>query len=266
MADHPPGMLAVPHQEWVWMEPALSLVGLAQNLPPGSDVGTMRGPKSVPHKRNKLARLCLERSQWEWLCFVDADMVCDHRSVQRLLRTCERTEAPIVGALVTNRPSDGNAPVPFAGWSREQTEGDDPLRRSDTDRWEWRRLHPRHLQGDPETVDVDWAGTGLMLVRREILEEMDGPPWFAGNLRNPDVVGEGEDVNFCLRARRELGARVVVDVRVQPGHVGTMPYTYSQHEDAVRFTRQRTRDHRQETRENPAFESPTDVHQREERS
>lgn len=44
-------MLAVPHQEWVWMDPALSLVGLAQNLPPGSDVGTMHDPVSPPPLR-----------------------------------------------------------------------------------------------------------------------------------------------------------------------------------------------------------------------
>lgn len=205
--DLPPGMLGVPHETWCWMESALSLVGLAQNLPPGSDVGTMAGPKSVDVKRNRLAELMLNRDEWRWLCMVDSDMICDHRSVLRLLRTSIRTGVGVVGALVTNRPGDGTAPKPFGGWSREATEADDPLRPSDSDAWEFERFHVDDLPEDGDVVEVDWVGTGLILISRPILEALDGPPWFASNLRSPKAAGEAEDASRATSRKCPIRSR-----------------------------------------------------------
>jgi hypothetical protein len=62
----------------------------------------------------------------------------------------------------------------------------------------------------PGRSDVDWIGSGSMLVRRDVFEQVGG---FDGQL------SACEDVDFCQRVRAE-GYRVVNDDRLNSVHLG----------------------------------------------
>ena len=83
-------------------------------------------------------------------------------------------------------------------------------------------------------VEVDYAGTGFMLIRREVVEEMvkdigsyeskDGRrvhPLYMTPVH--DDVFESEDYFFCRRAR-EAGYKVVMDPSVRLKHWGQWAY------------------------------------------
>jgi hypothetical protein len=67
--------------------------------------------------------------------------------------------------------------------------------------------------GENELVEVEYAGTSGMLIRKRVLETIE-PPWFElGN-------GVSEDVNFSRKAR-QAGFSIYVDMGVRLGHITT---------------------------------------------
>lgn len=148
--------------------------------------------------------------QPEWLWMLDADMSFPADTLARLLKAADPDERPIVGGLcfVGGREA---APHPTLYVLKE----DDGCARLDTI-LDWPR-------GD--VVQVDATGAACVLVHRSVLERLavhyPRPfPWFAETFLGDAQIGE--DITFCLRARR-LGIPVHVHTGVEVGHIKAGP-------------------------------------------
>jgi hypothetical protein len=69
-----------------------------------------------------------------------------------------------------------------------------------------------------EMIQVDIAGTGFMLIKREVFDKVKAP-WFECY----DKGMAGEDVYFCAKCK-DAGVKVWVDTALHLGHIAT-PYT-----------------------------------------
>lgn len=73
----------------------------------------------------------------------------------------------------------------------------------------------RNLRNYPRNklVECDAVGFGGVLIKVDILKKLSAP-YFC--LTSPN----GEDINFCYRAKEEVGARIFMDTSVKLGHLG----------------------------------------------
>lgn len=218
-----PGLVGTPVREQVWA-PAFESF-LALQLPAGSHVQVVPGPRPVPEKRDWIAELLLKVEVWKWLLFLDSDQTFRPDVAERLWATSEATGAGIVAAPVTRRSKRAvrmggrvNAWRLPDGFEPETPEriGDDPGLRDALE-----PVYAREIDRDGDPFEVDLVGAGVTLIRRGVLEALDGPPWFPPS--RTAQPGLGEDINGVYRARR-AGVRVMVDPSVRVGHVG--PYAY----------------------------------------
>lgn len=72
---------------------------------------------------------------------------------------------------------------------------------------------------ESELLEVDRAGTGVMMVKTDVFRKME-QPWFNA-IRRGNFIAVGEDYNFCDKAR-ELGYKIYVDTTIPAGHISNM--------------------------------------------
>lgn len=197
-------------------------------------------PLYVVDARNQLTALALERRDWQDFYFIDSDQLPDAGLVDRLLEITEmpayqaKTGGVVVGSYYGR------------GWPFEVQlfDGDperDGMRFLAPDRWvpllmqakrDYLELKPGRL------ISVGGGGTGSMLIRRDVLERMQGlkgrghvwetpaiEPRLLAKLRTqggPPPSGTwSEDIWFCIEVRRRLGIQVLADtdLRMASGHI-----------------------------------------------
>ena len=82
-----------------------------------------------------------------------------------------------------------------------------------------------------EPFEIDGAGLGFMLIPRYVLEKMKQPicTWDGGF---------SEDLNFCLKAKKDLGFRIWAHPKIKVGHITTKVVTsfdwVQQHKPSVK--------------------------------
>ena len=197
---------------WLYAEAVFSLVSLCLHLPKGSMFEFESAFSTIDGKRNNLVANFLKEPTFEWLWFVDSDLIVPKGALARLLEH----DADIVGGIYCTRFP------PFfatAGHVLQQGTGVDPLRPSETKGFRIRALSLNALDG--RVTEVDLLATGCMLIHRHVLEALE-PPWFVSNVGTYKMttMGQNEDWNFCLRAR-DHGFRIFCDTGVQCNHVGS---------------------------------------------
>lgn len=160
------------------------------------------GGSLVAAARNTIVRRALAGAA-EWVLQLDADMSFEPDLIVALLAHADATDRPIVGGLAFKVHRGGQVePTMY----RLQTEPATHL--SVVSEWQ-----------DGALVEVDATGAACLLVHRSVYEKLDDgthSPWFD----DADLAGEriGEDISFCLRARR-AGFPVYVATAVEVGHV-----------------------------------------------
>lgn len=171
---------------WKTMDSLINLdrTGLKTRMVYGID-------RELSEKRNQICRDFLKGNA-EWLLFVDDDMTLPRNTLRKLLSY----DVPVIAPICTMR----QAPYPPVVYQRELT--------GITNLW-------APPMDKPFRADV--VGTGVLLIRREVIEKME-PPWFKwGDYQDRRM---GEDIYFSDRVRFDMGIPIWVDPTIKVGHVG----------------------------------------------
>lgn len=194
---------------------------------------------SVVHwSRNWLVAEQLKSGKpWTHVLFIDDDIVVEPDALERLLSH----KKDIVAGICTRR---NDPPVPNIRFYEADTGETRQI-------WEW---------PENELIEVDAVGTGLMLISRHALEQVaqvyfdclyekefyglagdrlaelsvtrltafDAEKicyWFRFLPTPKGNIEMGEDITFCFLAKHYGGIPIYVDTAVQPGHLGSYPYS-----------------------------------------
>ena len=176
---------------------------------------------------------------WTHVLFIDDDIVIEPDTLERLLAH----KKDIVAGLCTRR---NDPPIPNMRFFEKETGASRQI-------WEW---------PEGKLIEVDAVGTGLMLISKNALEQVAQVYFdclweqtfygFSGEKLDklkktrlekfdkekacywfrflPTPVGDiemGEDVTFCQLAKIYCGISIYVDTAIQPGHLGTYPFSIS---------------------------------------
>jgi hypothetical protein len=176
------------------------------------------GNSMIYQARNKLAAKFLETDA-RWLLMLDDDMIpCIGRPEwMRFWVPSARNvlDLPLQRHIVHKLIGDNKTIVGAAYFERREGAG---LVCSD------QSLVPRARQYDDAVVEVDWLGTGAMLVHRRVFEDIDKTyPDIDGNYFHPIDGKTGEDISFCIRAKK-AGHATHIDLSVPTFHLGYKTY------------------------------------------
>lgn len=204
---------------------ALNLHGylVSENVP--HDFYTLYNESAVHRARNQCVKAFLD-TDYEFLMFIDGDIEFTVDDVGKLWNIMdndtERTNGQIGIAAGMYRMKTDDAP--YAAWvdGRLITENDLAF------------YQQPQINATPEAyIPVDYAGTGFMLIRREVLEKLctsknsyagkDYPLHQVFKFPIREGVELSEDYAFCEDTRK-LGYKVVMDTTVRLGHWGIKRY------------------------------------------
>ncbi|RLG82539.1 MAG: hypothetical protein DRO09_00145 [Thermoprotei archaeon] len=205
-------LIGIPHTGEVTMEWALAFKQLIVPMP---FLMTFQRGQPLDLARNAIVEEAL-RNEVEWLFFLDSDVILEPDALQRLLSH----NLPIVSALYYRRhPSIGPAgpimqPVP-AAWRYAPEEVRKPG-----------ALFTPIMDPPAQLFEADVIGMGACLIHTSVFKRLK-PPWFKwtagwGKYGLADPWEEmSEDFYFCIRAKKELGLKIMVDGSVRARHCYT---------------------------------------------
>lgn len=166
---------------------------------------TERNESLIPRARNNMVATFL-KTDYESLMFIDADIQFEPEDVGKLWRM----NADIaVGVYAMKKPGSAW----YAAW-----------------------VDGKLLKELPDTpLDVDFAGTGFMMIKRSVFEKMmeaypetkhtteDGICYDLFDMTIWDDTSYPEDYTFCRRWR-EIGGTITMDPTVKLKHIGSYVY------------------------------------------
>ena len=162
----------------------------ALELPPGTHREWFNGTVSIHASRNLIA----DQFRGDWLLMIDDDQVYLPDMAMRLLAHLADDRIDIVVPLIVQRYSPHGAVI----------------RRHDAATDTYKQIT---LTTERGLLEVDAAGTGVMLVRRRVFDRVPWPPFGLSVL-----IGLGEDIYFCREATK-AGCRVWCDLETRVGHI-----------------------------------------------
>lgn len=198
-------LLAVPTRGYIWHETAMQIGGY--------DPVYYREKLSVANVRNKICHDFLENKhgERELLYMIDDDVIPPHKQFAERMAA---SPYDIVGC-----------PVPMSKMP------DLPVvlnifNRNDEGRW----VTCQNLLPEDGDMEVDAVGTGLIMIRRHVLEHPEMVMPFNQVLTDEGTIQVGQDINFCIRAKK-LGFTVGVCADLicdhfTNVHLNTIPYCY----------------------------------------
>lgn len=139
----------------------------------------------------------------DYLFMIDDDMVAPRRCFERLFDTMQKEKADICAPLCTQRVPPFK-PVMYKHEWLEAVDG--------------KKLNNAFIEDyEPDSiVKVDGIGFGVVLISVPFLSRIKSIMPRGMFFSNTDV---GEDIWFCINARRMLDAKIVVDTSVKVGHL-----------------------------------------------
>lgn len=164
--------------------------------------------------RNFGAQLFLDKTNHEWLWFVDTDMGFKPDTIDQLLEVADPVERPVVGALCFALNYQG-----YDGMGGMRVQTVPTLYRIGRDVKTGHETFSFHGDYPPDTVmEVAATGAACLLIHRSVLQRIRdkyGDHWFDQIVAPAGLVGE--DFSFCLRVR-SVGASVHVNTGVPTTH------------------------------------------------
>lgn len=149
-------------------------------------------------------KLCEEavKAKCDYIIMFDDDMVLPPDFAMKMLETMVKNpRIDVLGALAFMRNTP-HFPVIYnviEGYDKRQG-GEYYIR-------EFVKRYPKDT-----LVECDAVGFGGVCIKVELLKKM-GAPWFMS------TTNTGEDIWFCYRAKRDVGARIFMDTRIKMGHL-----------------------------------------------
>lgn len=195
------------------------MAGEGRCLQAGTYLREMAGTGGIPDARNKVAQAFLERTEGEWLWFVDTDMGFEHDALERLLAAADPVERPVMGALCFAHRRMGRTPL------RAERYGIIPTLYQFVQTDEQSGFAPMPSWDYGKIIPVGGTGAAFLLIHRGALEAVQakyGPQWFEP-ITHPTANPGGmprtfsEDLSFCLRLAA-CGIQPYVDTSVQTTH------------------------------------------------
>lgn len=156
--------------------------------------------------REKLMREALEGGA-DYLLMYDDDMMLPPDMAINMLKTMqERPEIDILGALAFMRSAPHKAVI------YSVIEGYDSVRHQDYYFNQFYENYPRDT-----VVECDAVGFGAVCIKLAMVRQGMKEPYFMS------TTATGEDIWFCVKAKREAKARVFMDTRIKLGHIANAP-------------------------------------------
>lgn len=144
----------------------------------------------------------------EWVFLMDVDQTFPNNTIPRLLQTAKKHDAKVVSVLYHL----GRAPyAPIAGWIKEINGREAYVNAKDES---WRDFYAPLGQG---VVEVDWVGSGGLLIHRSVLQKIGWPPFLDEWEPGLSFRKVGHDCTFSERVR-EAGFKIYVDTTVCSAH------------------------------------------------
>ena len=206
-------LICVPTMSTVPVEFLSSFTGLRRV---GESHVLMTRDTLVYSARNSLALTAVQR-EYDWLLWLDSDMVFEPDLLERLLAEAEEKNLDVLSGLYFKRTSPTEPVI---------------LKKLD-----WRVNAEGAVEREAEAYldyprdalfEVEGAGTGCLLTRvgiyRKVMERFGITPF-------QPLPNLGEDYSFCWRLK-QLGIKMHCDSRIKLGHAGTWIY------DEVMFLKQ----------------------------
>lgn len=153
------------------------------------------------HARNSACQKLLELG-WDWLFFLDDDVLCPPDTIVRLLAYRQ----PIISGLYFRRNE------PLLPVMLKEVEGGGK---------QWITDYPANA-----IIQVDYVGAGCLLIHKSVLTKL--PPlsarchWFDWQVDRTDLPADqktSEDFTFCRHARNQ-GFKILVDTGIVCEHAG----------------------------------------------
>lgn len=137
----------------------------------------------VDANRNEMVKSFLEKEHAEWLLMIDSDIV----PPVDILKMVEH-DKPIVSAVCTIKKGDVPQPVIVkeAGNNYRQVNIQEAV---------------DEIDDETGLLEVEGVGTGAILIRRDVLEDMK-PPWFKFEYNEYGGLKLGEDFYFSRRCKQ----------------------------------------------------------------
>ena len=208
-------MIAIPCMDTVPTAFLMSLLGLEK----GSDCDVTLSVSSLIYDaRNQLAQKAVD-GNYDRILWLDSDMQFDRDLMTRLHAALDEG-ADMVSALFFKRKPP-IAPVIYKAIWCTQEESGATMPHADL----------YHDYPRDQVFEIAACGFGGVMMKVELLKtvkEKFGLPF-------SPIMGFGEDLSFCVKAR-ETGARLVCDSRIKMGHVGFTVFneeSYLQRRDAT---------------------------------
>ena len=155
------------------------------------------GRMFTPMAREVMAETALQLG-CDYLFMVDDDMVVPFDLFERLYRH----DVDVCAALAFTRNP------PYLAVLYQQKEGWDDRTHRKYVYTDWIKNYPKN-----KLVECDAVGFGAVLIKTSVLAKMRTPYFMCS-------AGNGEDIWFCHRAKKETGARIFMDTSTEIGHLG----------------------------------------------
>jgi hypothetical protein len=152
--------------------------------------------------REKLIHVALE-SKMDFIVMYDDDMLMPPDTIIKLIEDMENQPYIDILAPLAFMRTPPHYAVIYA-----IKEGYDPVRKEDYYVNHWVKDYPRN-----KLVECDAVGFGMVIIRMSMVRKMTKPYFFS-------MSATGEDILFCVNAKKQAKARVFVDTRLKLGHMG----------------------------------------------